>query len=140
MAYAAQLLDRKSAKVMLVFANVVLTALLAPWAVAGLSFGLGAVFAGAWEPLPMALLGAGGLLGLAGAWLRAFFNSARLNAQPFMRCLIGTTLAWGLITAAVLVLGVFARVQGRGLWLYVLALFVGTWCLVATIWPDDRVA
>ena len=140
MAYAAHVLDQMPAKFALILINVVLTAILAPLAILGVSFGVSAVSYGAWESLPIAVVGGSGLLGLAGAWLRTFLGSARLRAAPVTRYVIATMLIVGVVDALFILSNALRDPRAWPVSLYVLATGIGVWCLAATIWLDDRVA
>lgn len=126
MAIVAHLLDQKSVKAALVLVTVMLTVFLAPLAVLALSFGLSATLYGALEPLPLALVGAGSLLGLVGA-------------HPLARYLIATLLVLGVL-AVLFVLIIAGDMRRPQFWLCVVAAVVGISCLLGTLWLDDRVA
>jgi hypothetical protein len=141
LAYAAHVLDQRAVTIALILVNGVLTVLLVPLAVLGISFGVSAASYGASQSLPSVVIGASGLLGLGGAWLRIFLHSARLRSMRFIRCAIAVALVLGIAAAALLVLwGALAGPRWPVLSLYIVAAAVGLWCLAATICLDDDVA
>ena len=131
--------DRTPVRIALLCVALGATVLFAPWAVFGTFVGFDAWVGDAapdgirhrW----MFWAGLGGILGLAGTWVRLFYRADQLAGAPGLRYFAAGALCSGAITASALLVDVDAGLASPRFWVLAgSALLAATLC-VATLQP-----
>jgi hypothetical protein len=79
------------------------------------------------------IVGAGGVIGMAGAWVRLLVPGVHFQSRPLLKWLTVAALAAGVLVAALTFAGVLRNPANLMAWLMVPALVVGVFLLGATI-------
>lgn len=116
----ADVVDRTPVRIALLCFALGATLLFAPWALFGTIVGFDALVGkaapNAVGPPWLFWAGLGGMLGLAGAWIRLFYRSDQLAAAPVLRYFAAGALGCGAVTATLLLVAAAAEPANPRAW------------------------
>jgi hypothetical protein len=134
-----EFVDRTPVRIALLCVALGATLLFAPWAVFGTFVGfdayVNAATADAAQHQRLFWAGLGGILGLAGTWVRLFYRANQLAVAPALRYFAAGALGLGAITAAALLVDTGGDMASPRFWVYAVAALLAATLCVATVQP-----
>lgn len=135
----ANFMDRTPVRVAVLCVVLAATLGFAPWAFYGASVGLEAYLRGVGPDGPgqtgLFWVGVGGLLGMAGAWIRLLYRADQLRGLPGLRYAAAVALGAGTVTAFALLVGVGPNLAEPKFWMYAATTLVAGSLFLATLLP-----